>query len=145
MNDNLLFRGVKWGGAVAVSGWAQIPYLVQILIVFMAFDMATGILAAFIRKEVSSDASLRGVAKKTMLLMMVAVAHIASKPLGLGLDLGSVIAIAYVANELISIVENCARAGVPVPQPLLDALSKFNQGQSAPKKAERADKKLKVI
>ena len=123
----------KWLCLTALVYWAKVPYLVQILVAFMALDMVTGLLAAFVRKEICSEIGARGVAKKVLMLILVAVAHVISDkdPLHLGIDLGNVVALGYLANEVISIVENCAWAGIPVPGPLVDALMKF-KGQGNP-------------
>lgn len=125
MHENLPYRATKWLAAIALATWARVPGLVQTLILFMALDFLTGVLAAVVRKGVSSDDSFRGLAKKALVLILVGTSHIASDTLHLGVDFGSVVALAYIANEIISITENCARAGVPIPAPLLDVLSKF--------------------
>lgn len=125
MESNLFYRSVKWLAALIFATWTSIPHLVQLLIVFMALDLATGILVAIIKKEVSSDVSFGGVAKKALVLILVGMSHIASDTLHTGVDLGSVVALAYCANEVISITENCARAGIPIPGPLVDILAKF--------------------
>jgi toxin secretion/phage lysis holin len=124
-SDNVAPRAGKWTVAIVAAFWLKIPYMVKLLLGMMALDMVTGLLASFIRKETSSESGARGLAKKALVLILVGVSHIVSDPLHLGVDLGSAVALAYMFNELISIIENAARAGVPIPGPLIDVLRKF--------------------
>lgn len=115
---------LKWaiGGLAAL--WVSLPAALPTLILFMALDFATGLICASIAKKLDSGESYKGLKRKTLVLLLVLSAHLATKAAGIGYDLGSVVAIAYIVNELISITENCARAGVPVPKVLVDALLK---------------------
>jgi phage-related holin len=58
-------------------------------------------------------------ARKSLTLLLVATGSFMSHSMHLGIDVGSTVAMAFAANELISITENCARAGVPIPESLL--------------------------
>jgi toxin secretion/phage lysis holin len=127
-----LYVGGKWAAALAASFWLGLPETVHLLIVLMAVDFATGLISGYARKELDSAISYRGIAKKSLTLILIGTLHLAAKPLGLGVNLGEVIAIAYAVNELISIVENCAKVGVYVPAPLLESLAKIKKSTSAP-------------
>ena len=124
ITDSTVLIAAKWMIAFAASFWLSIPISVQLLVACMGLDFATGLLVAFIRSEVASHKSFVGLAKKMLILIMVAVAHLLSDALKLPFDLGSACAAAYVVNEVISITENCANAGVPIPPALLDVLLK---------------------
>ena len=115
----------KWMVAAAVAWWAGLSVAVHLLLIMMAFDFATGITAGMIEKKLDSGVGWRGLGKKSLTLMLVAVCHLIVKPLGITFDLGGAVAFAYSANEVISIVENCGRAGVPIPDILLQTLAKF--------------------
>lgn len=117
----------KWGVATVVALWGGLSATVHLLLIMMAFDFVTGIAVAIIERKVASSESFRGMVRKTLTLVMVAVCHFATKPMGLSFDLGEVVAVAYTVNEIISIVENCARAGVPIPPVVLESLSKFKR------------------
>lgn len=115
---------LPWASGLVLARWANIPVAVQMLVYFIVLDFATGLARAYVRKNVSSEASLRGLVKKGLILAMVALAHLMERSLNIELGLEKVIAIAYTVNEAISIVENCHGAGVPVPGPLVAALAK---------------------
>lgn len=124
-----LFVSAKWFLALMVSLWIGLPQTVKLLVGFMALDYLTGLTAAFIRKEVTSRAAINGLLRKFVALALCGAAHLASdhlisEKLGLGVDLGQVVALFYVTGELISIVENCNRAGVPIPPIITAALQK---------------------
>lgn len=121
--DNLSFIG-KWAAAGAIAAWLKLSMAVHILLIFMALDFATGLLSGYVNKKLDSEVSRRGIAKKTMMLLLIVAAHFAATAIGITYDLGSLVATAYAINELISITENCASAGVPIPQALIDALQK---------------------
>jgi len=114
----------KWVVAFLISFWIQIPLSVQILVGCMGLDFLTGLLVAFIRGEVASHKSFIGLAKKSLILILVGSAHLISEAMKLQFDLGAAVAVAYIVNEVISITENCANAGIPIPPALLDVLVK---------------------
>lgn len=120
---------IKWGAALLTSIWASLSGTIHILVIMMAIDFATGVLYAINEKKLDSSISFKGLIKKTMTLIMVYVCHMITKPMNLAFDLGEVIALGYVANEVISITENCARVGVPIPPVIMDALAKFKSLQ----------------
>lgn len=130
--EHFLFGGAKWIAAAVIAQWASIPTAIHFLIWFMALDFATGVIAAFVQKRLSSSASLRGISKKVLILIMVLVAHLTEKAFGLELGLEKIAALGYTANEAISIIENCANSGVWIPPQIVEALAKFRgkEGQT---------------
>lgn len=129
--EHFLFGAAKWVVAVIVAQWASIPTAIHFLIWFMMLDFATGIIAAFVQKRLSSTASLRGITKKVLILIVILTAHLIERAFGLELGLEKIAALGYTANEAISIIENCAHAGVWIPQQIVDALAKIT-GKSVP-------------
>ena len=122
---------LKWLGATVIGTitalWVSLPTAVWYLLLFMALDYLTGIIAGYKKKNLSSDVGLEGLKKKALVLILVGTAHGVSHAAELGYDLGAGVALAYTVNEVISIVENCARADVWVPPVLLDALAKMKR------------------
>lgn len=115
---------VKIAAGVAAAMWGGMPELVQVLIILMLLDIATGVLAAFVNREISSNVSARGIAKKSIVLILVA-AGVLLEPV-VNLAIGKAIAGFYAMHEGLSIIENAARAGLPVPQVMRDALRKLS-------------------
>jgi toxin secretion/phage lysis holin len=113
---------VKWLAAFAVVEWLQLPASMRALVIFMSIDYASGLAVGFMRKELSSAIGLRGLVRKGMVLLLLLTVHIAEQNTGADLRLEHIGALGYMVNEIISIVENCARAGVPIPAQLVSAL-----------------------
>lgn len=112
----------KWITAFAIAQWLRIPALVQVLLMFMAADYLTGLAAAYVRRELSSSAATRGLVRKALVVLLLVVLRIGGRVSGLELHLDQVGAIGYIVSEFISIVENVAKAGVPVPAQVVSAL-----------------------
>lgn len=117
---------MKWLVAFAVAQWMAVPMdsrtVLQILVALMAVDYLTGLFSAFVTKTVSSEIGLRGLVKKGMVLCLLLASHLMEKLSGIELHLEFAGAIGCSVNEGISIVENCANAGVWVPGQVVDAL-----------------------
>jgi toxin secretion/phage lysis holin len=122
MKDISIPAACKWIGAAVLAQWLAVPSMVRTLLLFMAADYATGLIAAIVRREVSSHVAWKGLAKKTCSLILLAVAHVAEKSAGLDVHAEQVLAIAFLVGEFISIIENAHRVGVPIPAPVVAAL-----------------------
>lgn len=98
------------------------------LIVFVVVDYITGLMAAVINKEVSSEVGFHGIVKKVVIFCLVAVGHIVDTQI---ICDGSVVRTAviffYLSNEGISILENATRIGLPVPQKLKNVLEQLKE------------------
>ena len=94
-----------------------------VLVCFMALDYATGVLRAWINKEVSSDIGLKGIARKTVIFIVLIVAVLLDRLLNTGTW------VFYIANEGISLLENFAGLGLPIPEKLKDALIQLKDGE----------------
>lgn len=112
----------------AVCGflWGQLDGLLYALIAFMVMDYITGLISAYIRRELSSSVGFRGIAKKVFIMALVAVGHILdTHVIGDGAVFRSAVIGFYLANEGISILENAGKIGLPLPKKLLDVLAQF--------------------
>jgi toxin secretion/phage lysis holin len=116
---------LKWAGGVLAGLWGRLPLLLQSLLVLMALDIASGLIAGYITRSLSSDVSWRGMAKKSLVLLLIAACEILQRTWNLGLPLASAVVGFYIVHEMISIVENTARAGLPMPRALTSALRKL--------------------
>lgn len=127
MNFKPLLLKTVLGGLVAF--WAGLSVVIQTLLVLMALDITTGLLAAWVSKTVARTVAFRGMCRKAGALCVVGAAHVVSRGLGaaysLQADLGTWVAAGFCIHELLSIVENAARAGVTIPGPLMRALEKL--------------------
>ena len=104
-------------GAVLGFMYGEVTGLFWALIAFMALDYITGVIVAVIEKRLSSEVGFRGLAKKFLILVFVAVGHIADTYILGGTPAAmSAVMLFYIANEGISIIENAAALGLPVPK-----------------------------
>lgn len=98
------------------------------LIAFVIIDYLTGIMVAVLEKKLSSEVGFRGIFKKILIFSLVAVAHIIDSQL---IQTGSAIRTAviffYLSNEGISIIENTAKIGLPIPEKLKTVLKQLNK------------------
>lgn len=115
------------GATKVFFDWLRAQEIVPILIVLSIADILSGIAAAFITKTVSSDMSLRGMTKKILMWLAIAVTAAVGK-LSPEIPIMNLAASFYCVTEGLSFAENLGRAGVPVPPILKEALSKLNQG-----------------
>lgn len=117
---------------VALGGWlgwflGGLDGFLYALIIFVIVDYITGIMVAIINRELSSEIGARGIFKKVLIFIFVAVAHIIdSRLIGEGSVIRTAVIFFYLSNEGISIIENSARIGLPVPEKLKDVLTQLH-------------------
>ena len=95
------------------------------LLAFVVIDYGSGLTAAYMRNELSSKVGFRGILKKMMYFFVVAVAHCVDAATGAGGVLQNLSIGFLIANEGISILENCAKCGIPIPDKLLRVLAQI--------------------
>lgn len=96
------------------------------LLIFMAIDIATGVMVAFIEKVINSKISFKGICKKVMILFYVGLAYTLDiYVLQSNAPIREIVICFYLFNEGISITENSAKLGLPVPQRLIDVLQQL--------------------
>ncbi|WP_096199105.1 phage holin family protein [Bacillus sp. FJAT-45350] len=96
--------------------------LLQVLIVFIIIDYVTGLIAAVYSGKLSSKVGFKGIIKKVMILSIVTVAHGLDIILGGFNFLRDVVIYFYILNELLSIIENAGRIGLPLPNVIKKAV-----------------------
>ena len=116
----------------AIGGWlgyflGGMDGLMIALIIFMALDYITGLMCAVIDKKLSSAVGFKGVCKKVLILMLVGVAHIVDlHVVGTGDALRSAVVCFYLSNESVSMLENAAHLGLPIPEKLKSVLAQLH-------------------
>lgn len=113
--SNVVKTLVSAGGAAVgylFGGWSAI---LGVLLVFVILDYVTGVAAAAAAGELISKKGLIGIARKVFIFAMVAVGHLIDGVLGDAHLFRDTIAFFYLANELLSIIENGGRLGAPIP------------------------------
>ncbi len=103
------------GGSLVTYLFGGWPALIQILVAFVVIDYITGVLAAGVRREISSAVGGRGIARKVLIFILVACGHLVDMALGTADVIRDAVIYFYIANELFSILENAGEMGLPVP------------------------------
>lgn len=112
-----------------VLGWffGGLDGLLYALIVFAVLDYITGVICAIIDKNLSSEIGYKGILKKVLIFIVVGVANtIDVKVIGSGNVLRLVVIMFYLTNEGVSLLENIAHAGLPVPAKLKEVLEQLH-------------------
>ena len=109
-----------------------------VLICFMVLDYTTGLTRAWVNQEVSSDVGLKGIARKSVILVVLIVSVLLDRLLNTGSWVfRTLVCYFYIANEGISLLENCACLGLPIPEKLKDALAQLKDGERKELKEEK--------
>ena len=101
----------------------------------MVCDVAIGTLVGWITKQISSTTSFSGIGKKVIMLIAVGVGAAVGKEANM--PLAQIIAGYYCITETWSIIENMAKAGVPFPEQVMEALEKLNPQIVHPNRVSR--------
>ena len=122
---------LKWiaaAGGAAAGLFVRMPIAVKLLMLLMTLDYFSGIGAALLGKSrksdtgaLSSKVGFAGLAKKAMILVIVLLAAILDNVTGSAACTGAV-TMFYIVNESLSILENAALLGVPIPEKLKQTL-----------------------
>ena len=128
MNDiitwiKLAFAGICSGLTYIFGG---MDALLSVLLTMIVIDYITGISAAIYRKELCSSTGFNGILRKATILCIVACSHMIGQTMEIQ-EIRSAVIGFYIANEGISIVENAADLGVPMPEKLIYILKKFKE------------------
>ena len=100
------------------------------LILFIVFDYITGVIKGYVNKELSSDVGLKGIARKAVIFIVLIVAVALDRLMNTGTWVfRTLVCYFYIANEGISLLENCAALGLKVPDKLKDALAQLKDGE----------------
>ena len=125
-----------WNGVqvvfTAIGGWlgwflGGCDGLLYALIAFVVIDYITGIMCAVADKKLSSAVGFKGICKKVMIFALVGLGHILdTRVIGAGSVLRTAVIFFYLSNEGVSLVENAAHLGLPVPKKLKEVLEQLH-------------------
>lgn len=95
---------------------------ISCLLIAILLDYLSGILKAFITKELSSTIGIKGIIKKIAILLLVMLAVLVDRVTGESGAIRTLVIYYFVANEGLSILENLGEAGIPIPSIIKDSL-----------------------
>lgn len=106
----------------------EVDGLLVALICFSIVDYITGVIDAIMSHELSSNVGFKGIARKVLLFTIVGIAHIMDVyVIGSQAVCRTAVIIFYIANEGLSIVENVASCGVPIPNKIKIILEQLKE------------------
>lgn len=123
----------------AVGGWlgwflGGCDGLLYALIAFVVIDYITGVMCAINDQSLSSEVGFRGICRKVLIFLMVGIANILDvNVIGTGSVLRTAVIFFYISNEGVSLMENAAHLGLPIPEKLKAVLAQLHN------RAEKGD------
>ena len=116
----------------AIGGWlgyflGGCDGLLYALIAFVVIDYLTGIMCAISDHTLCSEVGFRGICRKVLIFLLVGIANILDiHVLGNGSVLRTAVIFFYISNEGVSLLENAAHLGLPVPEKVKDVLEQLH-------------------
>ena len=116
----------------AVGGWlgyflGGCDGLLYALIAFVAIDYITGVMCAIADKNLSSEVGFKGICRKVLIFLLVGIANILDvQVIQTGSVLRTAIIFFYISNEGVSLLENAAHLGLPVPEKIKVVLKQLH-------------------
>lgn len=108
------------------------------LVIFVVMDYFTGVLAAGVKKELSSEIGFKGIAKKVCIFVLVGIANIVdTQVIQNGSAIRTAVIFFYLSNEGLSVLENSAVIGLPIPEKLKAMLIQLADEKKLPDEDER--------
>ena len=114
--------------------------LLYALVVFMAADYITGVMCAISDKKLSSAVGFKGICRKVLILMLVGIANLLDvQVIGTGAVLRTAVIFFYLSNEGVSLLENAAHLGLPIPEKLKEVLAQLHERAEGEKTEEKGE------
>lgn len=120
----LIFSGIGGWLGYFLGGCDGLLYA---LLAFVVIDYITGIMCAIADHSLSSEVGFKGICRKILIFLLVGIAHILDvHVIGSGGALRTAIIFFYISNEGVSLLENSAHLGLPVPEKIKVVLEQLH-------------------
>ena len=116
----------------AIGGWlgyflGGCDGLLYALLLFVSLDYVTGVLCAIADRKLSSRVGFKGICRKVLIFALVGVGHVLDAHIiGTGSILRTAVIFFYLSNEGVSLLENAAHLGLPVPEAIKTVLAQLH-------------------
>lgn len=128
----LIFAGVGGWLGYFLGGCDGLLYA---LIAFVIIDYITGVMCAISNHTLSSEVGFKGICRKVLIFLLVGIANILDiHVIGSGSALRTAVIFFYISNEGVSLLENAAHLGLPIPEKIKSVLEQLHD------RAEREEK-----
>ena len=128
----LIFAGVGGWLGYFLGGCDGLLYA---LLAFVIIDYITGVMCAVIDKKLSCEVGFKGIFKKVLIFLLVGIANILDvQVIGTGSVLRTAVIFFYISNEGVSLLENAAHLGLPIPQKVKTVLEQLHDRSESEEK-----------
>lgn len=116
----------------AMGGWlgyflGGCDGLLYALLAFVVIDYITGVMCAITDKKLSSAVGFKGICRKVLIFLLVGIANILDlQVIGTGSILRTAVIFFYISNEGVSLLENAAYLGLPIPEKIKTVLEQLH-------------------
>lgn len=116
----------------AIGGWlgyflGGCDGLLYALLAFVVIDYITGVMCAIADKTLSSVVGFKGICRKVLIFLLVGIANVLDvQVIGTGSVLRTAVIFFYISNEGVSLLENAAHLGLPVPEKIKTVLEQLH-------------------
>lgn len=120
----LIFAGVGGWLGYFLGGCDGLLYA---LIAFVVIDYITGVMCAISNHTLSSEVGFKGICRKVLIFLLVGIANILDiQVIGSGSALRTAVIFFYISNEGVSLLENAAHLGLPIPEKIKVVLEQLH-------------------
>ena len=120
----LIFAGVGGWLGYFLGGCDGLLYA---LIAFVVIDYITGVMCAISNHTLSSEVGFKGICRKVLIFLLVGIANILDiQVIGSGGALRTAVIFFYISNEGVSLLENAAHLGLPIPEKIKVVLEQLH-------------------
>lgn len=128
----LIFTGIGGWLGYFLGGWDGLLYA---LIAFVVIDYIIGVMCAISDRTLSSEVGFKGICRKVLIFLLVGIAHILDvNVIGSGGVLRTAVIFFYISNEGVSLLENAAHLGLPVPEKIKVVLEQLHDRSESKEK-----------
>ena len=120
----LIFAGIGGWLGYFLGGCDGLLYA---LIAFVVIDYITGVMCAIANHTLSSEIGFKGICRKVLIFLLVGIANVLDvQVIGTGSVLRTAVIFFYISNEGVSLLENAAHLGLPVPEKIKIVLEQLH-------------------
>lgn len=120
----VLFAGIGGWLGYFLGGFDGLLYA---LLAFVVIDYITGVMCAIADHTLSSEVGFKGICRKVLIFLLVGIANILDvQVIGTGSILRTAVIFFYISNEGVSLLENAAHLGLPVPEKIKIVLEQLH-------------------
>ena len=120
----LVFAGIGGWLGYFLGGCDGLLYA---LLAFVVVDYITGVMCAISNHTLSSEVGFKGICRKVLIFLLVGIGNIIDvQVLGSPGVLRTAVIFFYLSNEGVSLLENAAHLGLPVPDAIKTVLEQLH-------------------